>query len=169
MLNNFNQQMSWQDKYIPLVSQKLGQVFMVRSSFEVDTQNATDLVMLRAGTMNFAVRLRKFDNYGSRYLQQFTIRAKTRHNNKTEIHKILEGNADYGFYGWVCEKNKKIEHWTIFDLDIFRQEVNKETLDNKHLIMNPDGTGFYAFYFNEFPSNLIIETSIGEANAILYR
>lgn len=162
MLNNFNQQMSWQDKYIPLVSQKLGQVFMVRSSFEVDTQNATDLVMLRTDRMNFAVRLRKYDNYGSRYLQQFTIRAKTRHNNKTEIHKILEGNADYGFYGWVYEKNKRLKYWTIFDLDIFRKEVDKETLNNKHLYMNKDGTGFYVFDYKQFPTNFIIETSIGE-------
>ena len=163
-MNNFNQQMSWQDKYIPLVSQKLGQVFMVRTSFEVDTQKATDLVMLRADKMNIAVRLRKLNNYDDRYLNQFTIRAKTKNNNKTEINKILEGNADIAFYGWVCEKNKRIEHWTIFDLDIFRQEVYKETLDNKHLIMNSDGTGFYAFDFNEFPTNFIIETSIGEIN-----
>tara|TARA_R110001606_G_scaffold275424_1_gene423672 strand:- start:181 stop:675 length:495 start_codon:yes stop_codon:yes gene_type:complete len=163
-VNKFNQQMSWQDKYIPIVQQIVGQVFMVRSSFEVDTQKATDLVMLQADKMHIAVRLRKLNNYGCRYLHQFTIRAKTKNNNKTEIDKILEGNADKGFYGWVCEKNKRMEHFTIFDLDIFRQEINKETLNNKHLIMNPDGTGFYAFNYNEFPSNFIIQTSIGEIN-----
>jgi len=163
-MSNFNQQMSWQDKYIPIVQQIVGQVFMVRSSFEVDTQKATDLVILQADKMHIAVRLRKLNNYDDRYLNQFTIRAKTKNNNKTEIDKILEGNADKGFYGWVCDKNKIIEHFTIFDLDIFRQEVNKETLDNKHLIKNPDGTGFYAFDFNEFPSNFIIKTSIGDTN-----
>ena len=156
--------MSWQDKYIPIVQQIVGRVFMVRSSFEVDTQKATDLVMLQADKMHIAVRLRKLNNYGCRYLHQFTIRAKTKNNNKTEIDKILEGNADKGFYGWVCEKNKRMEHFTIFDLDIFRQEINKETLNNKHLYMNHDGTGFYVFNYNEFPSNFIIQTSIGKTN-----
>ena len=164
MLTNFKKQMLWQDKYIPLVARKLGEVFIVRSSFKVDTQNATDLVMLHADKMNFAVRLRRLNNYGDRYLNQFTIRAKTKNNKKTEIDKILEGYADYGIYAWVCEKNQRIKHWTIFDFDVFRQTFNKDKLNNKHLYMNQDDSGFYSFDFKELPSNFVIQASIGEIN-----
>ena len=159
-MDNFNKQFSWQDRYFESVAGILGKVFFTRSSFVVDTEQATDLVVLQTEKMNTAIRLRKLNNYGNKYINEFTIRAKTKFNNKTEIHKILDGFADYGFYGWVCDETKIIKHWTIFSLNVFRKTFNEKNLHQRSILKNPDGSGFYVFNFDELPEDFIIKTNI---------
>jgi hypothetical protein len=161
-MNNFKKQFSWQDRYFEDVAGILGRVFFVRSSFLVDTEQATDLMVLQTEKMHTAIRLRKLNNYGNKYLNEFTIRAKTKFNKKTEIHKILNGFADYGFYGWVCDETKTIKHWTIFSFDIFRKTFNEDVLKGRSILNNPDGSGFYVFNFDELAEDFVIKTNIGE-------
>lgn len=158
-MSRFTNQFAWQDQRIEEVASILGRIFFIRSSFYEDVDEATDLIVLSSGNAKYAVRLRKYDVYGDKYVNEFTIRSKTRFNNKTEIHKIIEGFADYMFYGWYDDAANNIKYWTILDLNIFRNEISQSMLSATPIINNADGTGFYSFNFNNFSTNLIFATN----------
>lgn len=156
---NFEEQFAWQDQKIEQVASILGKTFFIRSSFKQDVEEATDLIVLESANAKYAVRLRKYDVYGDKYINEFTIRNKTKYGNKTEIHKILNGFGDYMFYGWYDDISNKIKYWSILDLNIFRIEINELIIDATPNIKNKDGTGFFSFNFNSFTNNLIYKTN----------
>ena len=105
------------------------------ASREDDLHHATDYVIAFKGG-KIAIRVRR-PQYEYRDL---TIRAYN-NGSKTEIHKILEGFANYYFYGWTDASNN-IKEYILVDLDKLRE--SKLLADwQKHIRMNRDGkTGF---------------------------
>ena len=150
---NYNQNRSWSDEFMPSVKSILGQVIIEASSFKQDTEEAFDLITLPS-TKKIACRVRDYDKY-SQYMDEFTVRSRSRYGKKTEIHKIAEGFGDWMFYGFG--KNKKVLKYSVIDLDIFRENLDSIAPLNKK---NWDGTEFSAFKLGLFPSNIIIKSNI---------
>ncbi len=105
------------------------------ASEEEDMKHATDYVIKFKGG-KIAIRVRR-SHYKYRDL---TIRTYS-NGHKTEIHKILEGFADYYFYGWI-DGVGKIDEYLLVDLDKLRGSgLLKEW--EKYSKRNRDGrTGF---------------------------
>lgn len=107
------------------------------ASRDDDLHHATDYIIAFKGG-KIAIRVRR-PNCEHRDL---TIRAYN-NGSKTEIHKILEGFADYYFYGWT-NGNNEIKEYLLIDLNKLRQSPLLRDWQ-KHVIMNKDKkTGFVA-------------------------
>ena len=150
---NYNINRSWSDEFMPSVKSILGQVIIDTSTYKQDTEEAFDLITLPTAK-KIACRVRDYDKY-NKFMDEFTIRSRTKYGKKTEIHKIKEGFGDWMFYGFG--KNKRVLKYSIIDLNVFRENVEHISFQN---IKNNDGTEFAVFKLGRFPSNIIIKTNI---------
>ena len=91
---SYNQQRNWSDKFMPSVKSILGQEIIGISTFEQDTEQATDLIILTTKAQQIACRVRNYKNYKN-YVREFTIRSRSMYGKETEIHKILQGHGRY--------------------------------------------------------------------------
>jgi hypothetical protein len=112
------------------------------ATFEQDTKEGFDGVLTLNGK-KIALRQRGYEYFKKFF--DFTIRAKPKFGERTEIHKIKEGMGDLYLYMWETEDGNSIHHYIIIDLDIFRETVSF----NKPYIPNPDGTKFMAWKQDE--------------------
>lgn len=145
--SSYNEKRTFSDKFERQIKAILGGVFF-QNEIHKDIHEATDLLILSIkAKLTFACRVRR-NKYFDAFKNEFTIRKL---ENKSEIEKIINGFADYLFYGFCSEDEKNIVYYHIIDLDVFRKYCN---LDRK-LHDNKDGTYFYSFKFAEFPLNLI--------------
>jgi hypothetical protein len=140
----------WSDLHTPRVREIVGPHLLAPASLEVDTQEATDLIVLHARDMRIAARVRR-PGFSERYRYQFTVRDRVPTGLKTEWDKITEGWADWMFYGHTDE-NEDIFLWWIIDLHHFRSHLihNRPCLDMGTKV-NKDGTGFVWFDLRSFP------------------
>ena len=99
-----------------------------------DTQYATDFI-IKTSNRNIAVRVRESD---CRY-RDFTIRAKTKYDMKTEIDKLNEGYGDIYLYCWKGLSGG-IKDYIILDINLLR--TTSLLKEKRIIIMNSDGTGF---------------------------
>ena len=149
---SYKENRTWSDGYMPSVKSILGQAIIKESSFQQDTEQGFDLIT--PNTKKIACRVRDYDKY-KQYLQQFTIRSQSKHNQETEIHKILKGCGDWMFYGFT--KGTDVVKWSIINLDVFRaNHINAHFKENQ----NYDGTKFRAYTMGTFPPSIIINTNI---------
>lgn len=161
-------QRTWSDKFVPQIKQIVGPRLLEVSSFEVDTRQATDLVVVRADSLMIACRIRKPSQW--RYNDEFTIRSRN-NGHKTEFKKIIEGWSDWMFYGHATP-NDTIRAWLLLDLGAFRTHwlrqgwnrnygIKYGEIENKDERGVPDGTCFYWFKYSTFPSDppLVIDSS----------
>ena len=139
----------WSDNFMPSVKSILGRAIIKESSFKQDTEQGFDLIT--PNSIKIACRVRDYDRYKN-YTQEFTIRSRSLHGKKTEIHKILAGFGDWMFYGFA--HGNEVIRWSIIDLDVFRD--NYECVDHIEK-RNHDGTRFYAFKIGTFPEEIIID------------
>jgi len=104
---------------------------------EDDKQNGFDFIFTM-GNFTIPVRIRKPD---CRY-KDFTIRARSRWNQRTEIHKLEDGAGDVYFYAWTkyVEGFEKICSYWLIDLKKVR-ESNLLKVERR-IIYNGDSTGF---------------------------
>jgi hypothetical protein len=149
----------WSDAYLPKVKSILGEHLFRISTFQEDTERASDLMILKGALRSVGVRLRR-PGYSQRYPWDFTIRWRTACRVKTEYEKILEGSPDIFFYGHV-DQSDEISRWFILDLAVFRQEMRsvKDPQRIGKLIDNRDGTFGLGFDIRRFPKNLLIAAS----------
>jgi hypothetical protein len=145
----------WSDKYIPQIKQIIGPHLLGVSSFEVDAEQATDLIVLTGRNMMIACRLRR-PGY-EKYIGQFTIRSRRDTGASTELKKVIDGWGDWMFYGHANEAGV-IHAWMIIDFKSFRAHLLRHfaTPENKRVIStgdqsNGDGTYFQWFEADTFP------------------
>lgn len=69
---------AWSDQFIPAMRQIIGPFLLEPSSFEVDTKQASDLVVLRARDQMVACRVRR-QGYAERYPYEFTGKPEKPH------------------------------------------------------------------------------------------
>lgn len=158
MDSNYIEQRRWSDKFIPAIKKIIGQYLLVPSSFEEDTQHACDLIIMKARDMRIAARIRKY-HYSLSYGDEFTIRCKTQYNQKTEIHKIIEGWGDWFFYGFANETEEDISKWFLIDLHVLRRNRLQKQPVKTGVQDNFDQTGFRWFKIWSFTPDILIASS----------
>ncbi len=162
----YKEQRAWSDTFIPQIKSIVGPYLLEESSFEIDTQQACDLIVMTARDLRIAARVRQ-NQYHVNYPFEFTIRNVVRNNGRTEIHKIIDGWGDWMFYGLTDGCNvtsTTILHWYLIDLDVFRSDMMRFKWVGEPDIKwgkkeNGDGTGFAWFDVRSFSPNLLIATS----------
>jgi hypothetical protein len=160
---------AWSDKWIPKLKELIGPHLMSPSSFEADTEQAADLVILKARDMHIAARVRRFGYYAE-FPNDFTIRSHRESGVKTELRKIVEGWGDWFFYGH--EYYDDLWPWWLINLEALRCHFSLEWLNWRYANKPPqirfgerrnyDGkTKFVWFDLTSFPTDpsLIIARS----------
>jgi hypothetical protein len=158
----------WSDRFIPEIQQKVGPMLLVASPFEIDAKEASDLIVLKARDMRIAARVRR-PGYIERYKYQFTVRSKRNNGAKTEMRKLIEGFADWMFYGHSDEEEKRLAEWMLIDLNVWRAFLLERSYKNgwRTLVADEKGntdkaTQFMAFDVRSFPSEMLIAGTIAE-------
>lgn len=146
---------AWSDQWIPKIREIVGPYLLEPSSFEVDTKQAADLVVLTARDLTVACRVRR-KGYAATYGKQFTIRSHRDSGATTEYEKILLGWGDWLFYGHETMDGKGIFPWMIVNLKAWRYHLLRERRPNEQKLIhgempNGDGTYFRWFDATSFP------------------
>lgn len=166
----FQSEFEWQKRFMPQIVAILKENSKHLISIDIapmhdDVHHATDLVLKINGIGSIAVRIRRYilNRYTNMPYRDFTIRAKTRYNIKTEIHKLKEGFAQWYLYCWLDETNENISSYILIDLNLVREYG---IFDLNHRIrMNYDGTGFIAIepsYFSMVNRNILVSYKLDE-------
>jgi hypothetical protein len=154
---NYQDQRQWSDQYIGEIKKIVGPYLLEESSFEVDTKQAADLVVVNSKNITIACRVRKPGFL--KYANEFTIRSRYDSGCKTELQKITEGWGDWMFYGHAASSGLKIHVWTLIDLNAWRAAMirHKDKIRRGEK-SNNDGTYFAWFDIDSFPnkSDLVI-------------
>lgn len=106
-----------------------------------DSFRATDLYTTEGITI--AVRIRK-DGFIDKYADEFTVRVgrpKTG-EDQGELRKIKRGFGDYMLYGFT--KDKKVVHWTLIDLQKFREYLDSDEYEVPVKIPNKDDSSWFS-------------------------
>ncbi len=161
----YTEDREWSDRFIPTIRQIVGPLLLVESPLEVDRQQATDLIVFKARDMMIAARVRR-PGFSERYGRQFTIRSHRDNGAKTELSKVVEGFADWMFYGHALDyESTIIDPWLLIDLNAFRAHLirEKDELRTGHTD-NRDGTWFAWFDVDSFTGEppLLISSSEDE-------
>mgnify|MGYP003123536297 CR=1 FL=1 len=86
---SFNKNKQWADKFIPEIKAALAPYLIRVPNLEADIKRCSDLITLNK---RISVRTRKYEDL--RYKHEFTIRAKTKNKNRSELEKIATGWGD---------------------------------------------------------------------------
>ena len=140
---------AWSDRWIPEIRRLVGPFLLVPSSFEVDTKQAADLVVLTGRDLTVACRIRRA-GYAEQFPDQFTIRAVRGSGATTELEKVVNGFGDWLFYGHEC--GESIAPWMLINLAHFRAHLIRNRRVLRHgTTANGDGTSFAWFDASSFP------------------
>jgi hypothetical protein len=153
---SYDSDRAWSDRYIGAIRQIVGPLLLEPASFEVDTKQATDLVVLRARDHMIAARIRR-SGYADRYPYEFTIRSHRDSGARTELEKLVDGWGDWFFYGHADADNQSLSRWMVIDLHSWRAALIRDGMRNASELKwvkksNFDGTHFVAFDVRSFPS-----------------
>lgn len=153
---------NWSDQYIPAIKQIVGPCLIETSSFDVDTKQATDLIIMRARDMMIACRVRR-EGYLDKYGYDMTLRAKLESGVETELSKVTNGWADCMFYAHADNgTNPRFSRWFLIDLHAWRAAmIRDKKAIRQGMTSNGDGTHFAWFDLRTFPPapSIIIASS----------
>jgi len=136
------------------------------ATVEQDTRQATDLVVVSAGDIRVACRVRR-PGYADHplYRWQFTVRSRVPSGTETELTKIFRGWGDRMIYAHQREHGSpQIARWTLVDLrafrgllqaDEYRARCGRDRFLCDEDISNGDGTWFRAYDVREIPQVVI--------------
>lgn len=145
---------AFSDRYIPTIQKIVGQHLLKPASFELDADEATDLIVMTARDIRIAARVRN-DTYLDRYGYEFTIRSKVRSGVDTELDKVRRGMAQWMFYGFGAPDSDQIPHWWLIDLNAFCSALSGMGLGGPRVQYgvqrNKDGSEFHWFDLRSFP------------------
>lgn len=145
----------WSDRFIPEIKKLVAPHLIQVAEFEMDTKEATDLMVFKVRDMRIAARIRDV-RYADRYGEQFTLRSKRDNGTQTELDKIQRGWGDWLFYGFG-KADLTICPWYLIDLSALRYHLSKEGWQRRGIKMeerpNGDGTHFRAFWVFSFPDD----------------
>lgn len=153
-MSGFKDDFDWQRQFIDPIRRIVGPYLLEQAPLEIDQQEATDLLVLRARDMRIGCRVRRA-GYAEIYPWEFTIRSRRETGSKTEMRKIIEGWGDWLFYGHAGE-GMTIARWMLVDLDSFRGHLIEDGFRADKRVRyqrqsNRDGTHFLAFSAPSFP------------------
>ena len=167
-MNLYDIDRRWSDRFIPEIQQKVGPMLLVASPFEVDAKEASDLIVMKARDMRIAARVRR-PSYVEKYKYQFTVRSNRSNGAKTEMRKLIEGFADWMFYGHSDQEEKRLAEWMLIDLNVWRAHLLERSYRDgwASLVADIKGnrdatTKFMAFDVRTFPPEMLIAGTIAE-------
>jgi len=99
---NFLGSFKWAQTWIPKIAPILGRYAFRESTFEEDTKEATDLIVLRAEGLRVACRVRK-PGYVEKYAGEITITTRRETGSPCEWDKL--DRADWLFYAHATKEN----------------------------------------------------------------
>lgn len=141
-MSEFKADYEWQMQFLPAIKRIVGPLLIEPAAFDLDANECTDLLVLRARDMRIGCRVRRA-GYGERYPWQFTIRSRRDSGAKTELQKITDGWGDWLFYG----HEPVDDHWFLIDLDAFRAQLIRHR-DRIRMGQKPNGDGTHFTWFD---------------------
>lgn len=145
-MSDFRSRFKWQQALIPQVVYLIAPHLIQVSTHEVDCNEAGDLTIIFPRNGTVAVRLRT--PKAVKYIGDFTLRSRTAYNAKSEVSKIIDGKADFFFYGHV-DQSDRIWYWHLIDCQKMRAEFIRRPRLLREAIArekpNQDGTAFINF------------------------
>lgn len=154
-MSRYESERAFSDRYIPAIQQIVGPLLLKPAPFELDANQATDLIVMTARDIRIAARVRRANKYLERYGYEFTLRAKLQSGAKTEMTKVVDNNAQWLFYGFADPNSAEVPHWWLINLDAFRAAFIRQAFGGQKvkcgLKDNGDGTHFYWFDLRSFP------------------
>lgn len=159
-MSSYAKQRAWAEQFMPQVKRIVGPLLLEPASFELDTSEATDLIVMRAKDMRIGVRVRQqWVGEHERFKWQFTMRSKNG-VSKTELQKVTEGFGDWLFYGFADEDTGELFRWYVINLHAWRSQM----IRNKSVVKcgdtdNGDGTRFSWFDVRTFTVPILIASS----------
>ena len=160
---DYVKQREWSDQFLPQIKKILAPYTIETADFDTDTYCATDLI---ANPKHIAVRMRRYEHY-LKHGNCFVMRSRTKTGNKTELQKIIDGLADWMFYGFATEDEKDIVDWFLIDLRSWRSHMIRNKKNIKYgEIKNDDGSAFVWFDILSFEGEpkLLISRKILDKN-----
>lgn len=155
--NNFKGNWGFQEQYLDQVKKIIKDNAMHIIDIEISTpqedmEKAVDM-KVTANRGHVAVRIRR----AHQKFRDITIRSANK-GHITEIHKIIEGYADYYLYCWENKNCTAIGDWVLIDINKCR-DVFFDGFMEKEETYNKDGvTAFIAFGIHEFvDKNAVID------------
>jgi len=147
----------WSDRYIPAIKRILGGYLLTETPDLIDMTEAADLMLATVGSKRIACRIRA-NHYLHKYPTDITLRSKRPSGVPTELDKILEGCADWMFYGFAGKDGERLSAYYLLDLDIFRRTVEWDVMGDGWTSrkVNKDGTEFLVINLATFPDPRII-------------
>jgi hypothetical protein len=150
-MSSFKEDYDWQFRFVDSICRIVGPLLVSPAPFDLDTREATDMLVLCARDMRIACRIRR-PGFASLYPWQFTIRSWRDNGATTELSKIVNGWGDWMFYGHSAPNQRDLGVWYLIDLSAFRSHA----IRHKELLCpikksNGDGTHFLAFNIKRFP------------------
>lgn len=95
---DFSTEFKWSNQFIPRIRQIIGPLLLRPSTVKEDTEEATDLIMLRAEGIRIACRVRR-PGFSQKWGNEITITCRRESGSECEYDKmILGGLADWFFY-----------------------------------------------------------------------
>ena len=165
-MTGYNVDRKWSDRFIPDIQRKVGPLLLEASPFEIDAKEASDLIIMKARDMRIAARVRR-PNYVERYRYEFTVRSRRMSGAKTEFRKLIDGFADWMFYGHSNEEENEVSEWFVIDLNVWRAhliyvgyEKGWRTLVSGEKYNADNSTAFVPFDIRRFPRQMLIAGNI---------
>jgi hypothetical protein len=163
---NYDEDREWSDRYITAVGEIVGPYLLVPAPVERDRKEATDLIVIKARDMTIAARVRR-SGYAEKYPRQFTLRCGRPSGTKTELSKIVDGWADWMFYGHASSRNDgSISDWMLIDLTALRAAfvrypniLHPPYQQGCGMETNRDGTTFRYFDVRYLPKSVVMNSS----------
>lgn len=128
----YDTDMSFSEACMPEVKKILGSVFFRKAPKHLDQQRNTDLIVLTAGDMQIACRIRRaweIQRSGLTLVKQYpydvTFRSSRDNGTETELSKMLGGYGTHMFYGFG-DVQHRIVRWVILDLHAVRSLVGAD-------------------------------------------
>lgn len=157
-MSSFETDFAYSQQFIGAMRGIAAQHLITAAPLAEDLERATDLIVLQAGTIRIACRVRRPE--AIKYADQFTIRSRLDNGAKTELRKIFDGWGHYLIYGFGDEEGDGLTRWLLGDLEVFRSWFDETWDATKEVpgmeIDNGDGTRFRAFVIDDLPPEFVI-------------
>jgi hypothetical protein len=98
MQKSYPESRAWADSFLPEIKKIVGPLLIEPAPMDLDVDEVTDLVVVKAKDFRVACRVRSFKHLKA-FGDEFTIRASVTSGQPTEIHKIANRFGDWFFYG----------------------------------------------------------------------
>lgn len=160
MISEWKNDKDISDAYLDEIKQILGLHLIGEPPVEEDQKRNTDLTVLKLNSVRVACRVRtNFYLTKNNYVNEFTIRAGRPSGVETELTKVIQGWGDYMFYGFGDKESKKLCHWHLFDLNIFRRDFVRNLYSGikpAHIKNKDNSSSFVVFKIKDFSDEFVI-------------